>query len=157
MAGIRAVPKAATSALAEPEMPPKIILATTLTTPRPPRTQPTIDWVKSIIRRVTPPEFIRLPARMKKGIAISTKLLMPENIFCGKMMEGMLPPVTSQKAMGITPRIKAMGMPIRTRATNNTTTNVIIRVLPPLAVHGQRRVLKDPRPYTVSSVQTPRG
>ena len=28
------------------------------------------------------PEFIRFPASMKNGIAVSTKLFIPENIFC---------------------------------------------------------------------------
>ncbi len=61
----------------DPEMPPKIILATTLTSPNPPPKGRTICRLKAIIRFVMPPTFINSPARINNGSAIRTKLLEP--------------------------------------------------------------------------------
>ena len=57
-----------------------IMLVTTVTCPRPPRICPTRHWAKWTRRLVMPPVFIRLPARMKKGIARRVKLVVPEYI-----------------------------------------------------------------------------
>jgi len=54
-------------------MPAKIMLPRTLTCASPPCTRPTISLATSKIRSVVPPTFIRLPARMKKGMASSGK------------------------------------------------------------------------------------
>ena len=51
--------------------------ARTAARPRPPYQWPTIEVAKAIIRRATPPWVRKLPARMKNGIAMISKLSMP--------------------------------------------------------------------------------
>ena len=77
------VPRPAASATAAPEMPAKIMLATTLTCARPPRMLPTRAAAKSKMRCVTPSAFIRLAARMKKGTASMIVLLTLADMNCG--------------------------------------------------------------------------
>jgi len=67
----------------DPEMPPKIMLATTLTSPRPPPMGRTAYRLKSMMRLVMPPRFISSPASMNSGSAISTKLSQPAQVRCG--------------------------------------------------------------------------
>ena len=74
------VPSPPASATAAPDMPAKMTDAITLTCPSPPFSQPTAAVAKSKIRLVIPAEFIRLPARMKKGTAINGKLSTPPTI-----------------------------------------------------------------------------
>jgi hypothetical protein len=62
------------SATDEPEIPPKTMLATTLTSPRPPPMGRTMYMHRSMIRLVMPPEFINSPASMNMGIAIISGL-----------------------------------------------------------------------------------
>ena len=62
-------PMAALSAMAEPEMPPKIIEAPTTTMPRPPAMNPKAARAKPMMRRPTPPRLIISPATMNSGIA----------------------------------------------------------------------------------------
>ena len=64
-------PSPPASATADPLMPEKTIDATTLACPRPPGIEPTQAEQARKIFRVTPPVFISLAARMKKGIASS--------------------------------------------------------------------------------------
>jgi hypothetical protein len=52
----------------------------------PPCTPPTSDLAKSTSRREMPPVSIRLPARMKKGMAARGNLSMAENISLGTRM-----------------------------------------------------------------------
>ncbi len=66
---ISITPRPAASATADPDMPAKIMLPITLTCARPPRIRPTRRLATANIRSVVPPTFIRLPARMKNGIA----------------------------------------------------------------------------------------
>ena len=87
--GIIMPPIEAESAIAVPEMPPKSIDPATLVSPSPPRTQPTAAFAKRMIRRVIPPPFMRLPARMNPGMHSSTKTSMPAYIFCGITASGM--------------------------------------------------------------------
>ena len=62
-------PMAALSAMAEPEMPPKIIEAPTTTMPSPPGMKPKAARAKPMMRRPTPPRLISSPATMKSGMA----------------------------------------------------------------------------------------
>ena len=80
IAGISTDPIAATSATADPEISAKNSDTPTFTMARPPRTKPISAAVKSISRREMPPVFMRAPARMKSGIAISGKLVAPSKI-----------------------------------------------------------------------------
>ena len=82
-------PTEATSATAVPEMPPNSMEAAMLAWASPPRIHPTSALAKRMMRSVMPPEFIRLPARMKPGMHSSTKLSMPAYIFCGITTKGM--------------------------------------------------------------------
>ena len=65
----------AASAMADPDMPEKIRLATTLTWARPPRKRPTIARQKASSRSLTVPAFMKLAATMNSGTASSTKEL----------------------------------------------------------------------------------
>ena len=65
-------PMPTASAMADPDMPAKIMLATTLTWPRPPRKRPTSTRQNCNSRSVRLPMFMRSAARMKSGIASST-------------------------------------------------------------------------------------
>ena len=62
-------------------MPAKMMLATTLAWPRPPGIQPTSSLAVSKIFSVILPAFIRLPARMNRGTAMSRKESTPLTIF----------------------------------------------------------------------------
>ena len=68
-------------ATALPDIPAKITLATTLAWPKPPGIQPTSSLQASKIFSVILPAFIRLPARMNSGTAISRKESTPLTIF----------------------------------------------------------------------------
>jgi hypothetical protein len=69
-----------TAAVAEPEMAPNIMQVSTLTYDSPPVKWPTRAAAKSISRRAIPPSPIKMPARMKNGMASSGKLAMPVDI-----------------------------------------------------------------------------
>src|SRR4051794_30413914 len=60
----------------EPETAAKIMQVSTQVAANPPCTPPTTDFANSTSRREIPPVSIRLPARMKKGIAASGNLLI---------------------------------------------------------------------------------
>ena len=64
----------------EPDTAAKIMQVSTQVMGRPPCTPPTMLLEKSMSRREMPPVSIRLPARMKKGMAASGNLLMALNI-----------------------------------------------------------------------------
>src|SRR6056297_1955795 len=74
------VPIAATVAIAEPLIAPKNIQVNTVTIPKPPVKCPTIELDRLINLFDNPPPSIKAPAKMKKGIAISGKLFIDENI-----------------------------------------------------------------------------
>ena len=65
-------PTAATSAAFEPERPETMYMLTTMTWNRPPRRWPTNACTILTSRRLMPPSFITMPARMKKGTARRT-------------------------------------------------------------------------------------
>ena len=78
----------AVSAWEDPEMPAKIIDTSTLAWPRPPGIQPTSSLAVSKSFSVILPAFIRLPARMNRGTAISKKESIPLTIFCPMTTRG---------------------------------------------------------------------
>ena len=61
-------------------MPPKSMEEATLTTPSPPRTEPTAAEASRTSRTAMPPCSIRSPAKMKNGIARREKTEIPEMI-----------------------------------------------------------------------------
>ena len=67
------------SATAEPEMPDMKVLATMLTTARPPRRRkaPTRALAKATSRCAMPPSAIKAPASTKKGMVSMENLLTP--------------------------------------------------------------------------------
>ena len=65
------LPEPAASAMAEPDMPAKMMLWTTLTWARPPRKRPTSALQKRSSRSVMLPEFMISAERMKSGTASS--------------------------------------------------------------------------------------
>jgi hypothetical protein len=69
-----------TSATDEPDIPEKRYSAATVVIPRPPRIQPTRARARSINWFDIPHRSIRVPAKMKLGIASKTKLSAPEII-----------------------------------------------------------------------------
>ena len=70
----------AEAAEAETEMAPKRAFAPTFVTKRAPGSFPKMASTKSTRRLAMPPWFIRLPARMKKGMAVRLNLLMPTKV-----------------------------------------------------------------------------
>jgi hypothetical protein len=73
-------PMAKVVATLEPDTAAKIMQVSTQVAARPPCTPPTSDLANSTRRAEMPPVSIRLPARMKKGMAASGNLLMAPNI-----------------------------------------------------------------------------
>ena len=82
-AGISTAPMANVVATDEPETAAKIMQVSTQVMGRPPCTPPTRLLAKSTRRRLIPPVSMRLPARMKKGMAASGNLSMAVNISLG--------------------------------------------------------------------------
>ena len=74
-------PIAATVATLDPHTSANIEQATMPASPSPPCQCPISEVAKLIIRRATPPWVRKLPARMKNGIAMISKLSMPVNSF----------------------------------------------------------------------------
>ncbi len=81
-------PTADTSAMAEPDTPPKNSEDSTLTWPRPPRMRPTSDEASAIRRSEMPPRSINSPAKMNNGIAISDAEPLPAEICCTSTIAG---------------------------------------------------------------------
>ena len=90
-------PRPPASARALPDMPEKIREASTFTCARPPFLCPIMDAAKSKIRVVTPPPFMRLPARTKNGTASRVWLLTPLNICSRANGTRLKLPVTAKK------------------------------------------------------------
>jgi hypothetical protein len=79
-AGIKIAPMAKVVATEEPETAAKIMQVSTQVMGKPPWMPPTMLLENSMSRREMPPVSIRLPARMKKGIAANGNLLIELNI-----------------------------------------------------------------------------
>ena len=89
--GIITEPIAEVSATAEPEMPLRNVVATTLTTERPPRTRvkPTKTSAKATSRLAMPPSAMIAPASTKNGMVNIATLLTPSEIFSITASSGM--------------------------------------------------------------------
>ncbi len=87
-AGIRIAPIANVVATDEPETAAKIMQVSTHVIGSPPCTPPTSDFAKSTRRREMPPLSIRLPARIKNGIAANGKRSIAVNISFGIAIHG---------------------------------------------------------------------
>jgi hypothetical protein len=72
-------PMPTTVATEEPEIAANSAQATTPARPRPPYQWPISEVAKAIMRRATPPEVRKFPARMKNGIAMISKRSMLVN------------------------------------------------------------------------------
>ena len=73
-------PMAETSAMALPETPPNRVEPTTVTWPRPPRTWPTMEEARAIIRSDRPPFIISSPVKMNRGMASRATEVMSDPI-----------------------------------------------------------------------------
>src|SRR5664280_1134469 len=134
MALISITPRPIASASAAPETPANIMEARTLTCARPPRTWPTSVRAKPTIRSVMPPEFIRFPARMKKGMARSGKEDTAEYIRCAIATTILGSPSPKKNPTAVKPMATAIGNPIRIKSTrtlkiSRTSTTPLPRVL----------------------------
>src|SRR3954465_11206620 len=76
------------SATGEPETPPNSVEASTLASPRPPRTWPVRLRAKFMILSAMPPCSISSPEKMKNGIARNENTFMPETIICTAVAMG---------------------------------------------------------------------
>ena len=86
--GIIIEPSEATSAVGEPEIPPKNIESTQLTIASPPRIHPTHAFAIRTSLSVIPPADIISPNRMKKGTAIKEKEFSPLTVCCATVCSG---------------------------------------------------------------------
>src|SRR5690554_3041470 len=93
MAGYSSPPTATTVAGLEPEMAPKNMLELTAVMLRPPVKRPTKRLAKCTMRCDSPPTLIRLPVRMKNGMAMSENLSRPANRRSMTMASGTWLPV----------------------------------------------------------------
>jgi hypothetical protein len=104
-------PMAAVVAGLEPDIAAKIVDARIDTMAKPPVIRPTTRLAKFTNRFEIPPWVIRFPARIKKGIAISGKESMPENIVWALIMSGTVLP-NARVIRTDNPRQIAIGTPI---------------------------------------------
>ena len=88
---ISTLPKAARSATAEPLMPAKKTLETTVVMPSPPGKWPTIARARLTSRWMIPPCAMNSPARKKNGMASSRNWSVPAPSCCATTMNGMVP------------------------------------------------------------------
>ncbi|MDT4834258.1 hypothetical protein FQZ97_678920 [compost metagenome] len=106
----------------EPETAAKIMQVSTQVMGRPPCTPPTSDLAKFTRRREMPPVSMRLPARMKKGMAASGNLSMAENISLGTRMSWLLSKIARPR-MAEPPMATAMEM-LKAKHTSMVTSRV---------------------------------
>ena len=80
-----------TSATDEPDMPLRNVVASTLTTDKPPRTRvkPTSTSAKATMRRAMPPSAMMAPARTKNGMVSIATLDTPSEILSMTASSGM--------------------------------------------------------------------
>ena len=87
--------------------------------PRPPCQWPISDTAKSIIRRATPPCVRKVPARMKNGIAMISKLSRPVNSFSDTDSIGTSVRM-NMKVSTVRPSAIETGMPVSMNAISST-------------------------------------
>ena len=109
---------ATTVAGEEPEMAANSAQARTAARPRPPYQWPTIEVAKAIILRATPPWVRKLPARMKNGIAMISKLSMPVKSLSATASIGTLV-ITNRKESTVRPSAIEIGMPVSISAISS--------------------------------------
>ena len=126
-------PKPAASAMADPDIPEKITLAMTQTCPSPPGTWPTTALANRNIRLVTPPVFIRFPARIKNGIARRVKPVVEAYILWGSMVRSEPLPKPTKNVMAVRAMATAMGTLIMIKISR---TRKIIKVSIPTVLLG---------------------
>ena len=124
--GIIAPPTAETSAIAEPETPPKNSDDSTLTWPSPPRRCPTSEEASEINRSEMPPRIMISPAKMKSGIAISVDDAAPEDSSSTATTGGRPSHVAAASAEHTS--ANATGTP-RTNSTANTPNRIATAML----------------------------
>src|ERR1700680_1005427 len=110
--GIITEPIADVSATAEPEMPLRKVVASTLTTAKPPRTRvkPTSTSAKATRRRAMPPSAMMARASTKNGMVSMATLLTPSDIFSMTASSGM--PIHKAATIDASASEYAMGTPI---------------------------------------------
>src|ERR1700694_5990287 len=110
--GIITDPMAEVSATDDPEMPLRKVVATTLTTDRPPRMRknPTSTLAKATSLRAMPPSAMIAPASTKKGIVSIATLLTPSEILSITASSGM--PIHMAPAIAAKPSEYAIGTPM---------------------------------------------
>ena len=111
MAGSKIEPIATTVAGEEPEMAANSAQATTAASPNPPYQWPTIELPKAIMRRATPPWVRKLPARIKNGTAMISKLSMPVKSLSATASIG-TEVITNRKLNTVRPSAIEIGMPV---------------------------------------------
>ena len=105
-------PKAAVSAIAAPEMPPKIILVKMLTCASPPRSLPKKRLEKLISLPVSPTIFMMSPAKRKKGSARKEKPSIAEKNRWEIMVRKTGLPSLNRPIRAVKARTKPTGMPM---------------------------------------------
>src|SRR4030042_2583077 len=76
-----------------------------------------------------PPEFIKLPVRMKKGMARRVKAVVLEYILAGSMHKTLVSPSTIKKITAVNPMAKAIGSPIKIRNINTPKMAAVIMAI----------------------------
>jgi hypothetical protein len=104
--------------MAEPDIPEKMTLAMTHTCPSPPGIWPTTALANRKIRFVIPPVFMRFPARIKKGIASSVKLVVEAYILWGSIVRSEPWPKPIKNIMAVRAIATAMGILIKINTNN---------------------------------------
>ena len=132
-------PIAEAAAVPEPEIAPKSMFATAFVCARAPGMLPTKSFARLIRRIAIPPLFIRLPARMKNGIASRLNTEIPEKIRCAPVRTATFKSRTGRIAqMEDTASATAIGTPAismiikRTKIISPDTSAVFIIISPPL-------------------------
>lgn len=74
-----------------------------------------------------PPAFIKLPARIKAGMASKTNELIPENMVCGIIVNGI--PANKRYNSEASPKLKAIGIPIMIKTKKDPTKRIDIMVV----------------------------
>jgi hypothetical protein len=85
-----------------------------------------------------PPAFIRLPVRMKNGMARRVKLVVLEYILAGSMHKTLDSPSTIKKITAVSPMAKAIGSPIMMNNINTAKmAAVIIALISQISMNNQ--------------------
>ena len=111
-------PIATTVATLDPEIAANIAQAATPARPSPPGKWPTIEVVKAIMRRATPPRVRNVPARIKNGIAMMPKLSSPENNFSPTLSIG-TSVIVNRNVSTVRPSEIEIGIPVSIRANSS--------------------------------------